>query len=456
MIGADQGLRVPRSIGARLVSLRPGGYLRKAAAWGVLLLVWACVVLPAGSIAGVNVKFLLFGLAAVALVLDALTDADAALADVKHLLGFALAVGAVLLGFIVALLREVVPLSYAIGSLQGFLATIGVAYLIVIAVARGTTSWQAVIRAFLYAVLAYSFAKIGIVGLVFVGLVDFAAVRSFFREVFDYSFVSMLILPGLVRIQFVNDVTLPFALMALSVLHRPAWEPVSPLVARVMVATIFIAVALAFSRWLFFLSLVVAVLWLLLFAVRRTTALLWVAVLASLGLMAAVAFDLSQPFDALVARFTSPAVEASDAARVIQIDALLREIARGPLLGRGLGAYAPDVIQRASEPYSYEVQWLAILLQLGVLGTSLLLVPLLGLVVSAARVPDARAATVLMCMTGLWLVSGFTNPYLISSTSGVVFGVLAILALGLRASATRTAAAATACTSAAISPRVSP
>lgn len=436
MIGADPELRAPSVADGRLGILRPGRSVRAAAAWSVLVLVWACVVLPAGTIAGVNVKFLLFGLAALVLVLDSVVNPRSPVVNLKHLLGLALAVGAVMLGLVVALLREAVPLSYTVGSLQGFLATIGVAYVIVIAVARGSITWQASIRAFLFAVLAYSVVKIVIAGLVFTGLLGFPSVRSFFVEVFDYSFVSMLILPGVVRIQFVNDVALPFALMALLVLRRPAWEPVRPLVANVMVAVIFVAIVLAFSRWLFFLTAVLAALWLLLFAIRRAKTLLWLVALGSVGLAGGLVFvDLSRPLDALVARFTSPAVEASDALRTIQIDALLTEIARGPLLGRGLGAYAPDVIQRLSEPYSYEVQWLAVLLQLGVVGTTLLAVPLLGLVVSAARVPDARTAAVLVSMTGLWLASGFTNPYLISSTSGVVFGVLAILPFGLRASA---------------------
>lgn len=443
MTGADPALCTPSVADRRLVSVAPGTYVRVAAAWTVLLLVWACVVLPAGTVAGVNVKFLLFGLAGAALVLDTLVNPGAPVANFKHVLGLALAVGAVMLGLVVALFREAVPLAYSIGSLQGFLATIGVAYVIVIAVARGTASWKSVIRAFLYAVLVYSIVKIVIVGLVFTNLVGFAAVRSFFVEVFDYSFVSMLILPGVVRLQFINDVALPFALMTLFVLRRPVWVPVGPLVSNVMVAAVLVAIALAFSRWLFFLTVVIAALWLLLYAIRRAKTLLYATAFTSVVLAVGLAFvDLSRPLDALVARFSSPGVEASDAARAIQIEALLAEIARGPLLGMGLGAYAPDVIQRASEPYSYEVQWLAVLLQLGVVGTSLLMVPLLGIVVSGARVPDARAAAVLVCMTGLWLVSGFTNPYLISSTSGVVFAVLAILPFGLRASAARDRAAA--------------
>jgi uncharacterized membrane protein YccC len=50
----------------------------------------------------------------------------------------------------------------------------------------------------------------------------------------------------------------------------------------------------------------------------------------------------------------------------------------------------------------------------------------------ALRAPDRRRALVVLVVTVLWLASGFTNPYLISSTSGVVFGILAILPIAWR------------------------
>jgi hypothetical protein len=404
-----------------------------ATSTAVLLVVWASVVLPSGSVVGINVKVALFLAAVAMLVLDSIAHPHRSFGRLPHLAAASLMLFAVLGGFLVALVRGSTSLGFAVDALQGLVATIGVAFVIVIAASRGTVTWRAVLRSFLFGAFTYSVVKLALVAAIAVGVVTFAGVRAFFLDVFDYSFVSMLIIPGLVRAQFINDVTLPMALAILVLFREPHELRLRPSLRNVMTAVFLAAIVLAFSRWLFLLTAIVAALWFVLYALRRARTLALTLLVGLVGVVGAfVVLDGPALAQALLERFDSPAVEASDALRREQVAAMLDEIARNPLLGKGVGAYAPDAIQSVRQPYSYEVQWLAILLQLGVVGTTLLAVPLVALVGSALRAPDRRRALVVLAVTVLWLASGFTNPYLISSTSGVVFGVLAILPIAWR------------------------
>jgi hypothetical protein len=399
----------------------------------VLLVVWASVVLPSGSVAGFNVKVALFALAVIMLVLDSIAHPHRSIGRLPHLAAAALMLLAVLGGFLVALVRGSTSTGFAVDALQGLVATIGVAFVIVIASSRGSVTWRAVLRSFLFAAFTYSLLKLALVAAISVGLVTFAGVRSFFLEVLDYSFVSMLIIPGLVRAQFINDVTLPIALAILVLFREPHELGLRPSLRHVMTAAFLAAVVLAFSRWLFLLTAVVTAGWFVLYAIRRATTLALALLVGLVGIgVAFVVLDGPALTRALLERFDSPAVEASDALRREQVAAMLDEIAQRPLLGKGVGSYAPAAIQSVRQPYSYEVQWLAILLQLGVVGTALIALPLVALLGHALRAPDRRRALVVLVVTVLWVASGFTNPYLISSTSGVVFGILAILPIAWR------------------------
>jgi hypothetical protein len=413
----------------RLVGRLAGGL----AALAVHALIAVAVILPAGSVGGVPIKVAVFTLAAFAIAADIVLRPARPIAGVGVIAAALLLAGAVTLAVIVTLVRGSTPLAVALQALQGVATTVGVAFVVIVATRRGTVGWRSVMAVFLGAAFVYASLKVLLAAAVYLGLVPFASVRAFFLEVFDYSFVSMLIVPGLVRIQFINDVVLPFALASVAILRGPALRPFPPVLAVVFVAVVLAAIGLAFSRWLFFMTFVFVVLWLLLFVLRRMTLLAATAATALLVGIVAVAFvDFAPLADAVMARFSSDAVGASDAARTVQIEALWTEIARVPLLGKGIGAFAPDVIQRISEPYSYEVQWLAILLQFGIVGLIAIVLPLVGLLWVALRVSDRRVGLFLGSMTVLWLMSGFTNPYLISSTSGVVFGVLAVLPLAWR------------------------
>lgn len=67
-------------------------------------------------------------------------------------------------------------------------------------------------------------------------------------------------------------------------------------------------------------------------------------------------------------RFIGENIEYSDLTRVEQIVAFSKEIPDDFLLGKGLGAYMKDYIRSEEMPFLYEVEWIALLYQLGLIG----------------------------------------------------------------------------------------
>jgi hypothetical protein len=127
--------------------------------------------------------------------------------------------------------------------------------------------------------------------------------------------------------------------------------------------------------------------------------------------------------------------------RYQQTHALFRLAAQSPLWGQGIGSFVPGMLRNVVLPYSYEVQWVALLAKLGIIGFSLLvlffLIPLFY-IFQVEKIDDLWTLKIggfqLILMIGyiLWLASSFTNPYLLTSTSSVIY--LVFLMLGYKAS----------------------
>lgn len=131
----------------------------------------------------------------------------------------------------------------------------------------------------------------------------------------------------------------------------------------------------------------------------------------------------------LALRFASNVVSDSDAPRHLQIAALSRFFWHAPLLGHGWGTYARDCIRSTDAPYSYEVELLALLGQIGILGV-------LSLFLLAGRYFKAlfrwRENGVAFRMAALTLLAtfiagGITNPMLLTSISSVSYSLFLLL-----------------------------
>lgn len=89
-----------------------------------------------------------------------------------------------------------------------------------------------------------------------------------------------------------------------------------------------------------------------------------------------------------------------------------------PLMGRGISFYVPEYFRGMREPYTYEVQWLALLMQIGIVG-------LMGVGYYMSKIiPNnlLNKKNILISVGYLFFIlSAFTNPYLFVSSSAVIY-----------------------------------
>lgn len=116
----------------------------------------------------------------------------------------------------------------------------------------------------------------------------------------------------------------------------------------------------------------------------------------------------------------------SDLERRIQVDALMNQCERHPFLGNGLGGYSKECIRDKELPHAYEVQWVAFLMQFGLVGIFILLIPLAYIAIRFLFPPFTTSKFGYLSLYALWLLSGFTNPFLISLTSGIMYSFFLI------------------------------
>jgi hypothetical protein len=148
------------------------------------------------------------------------------------------------------------------------------------------------------------------------------------------------------------------------------------------------------------------------------------------ALVIGLAITASLPWlqGAIEQRFSSVHAAQSDEVRGAQIIALVEEWSRSPLIGNGFGTYAHSLVRDSVALYSYEVQWVGFLAKLGLLGIGVLA----AMVVMLFRAVMAGGLSIERCMLGMilaaFVLGGFTNQYLVSSASGIVYSLMLVVA----------------------------
>lgn len=126
-------------------------------------------------------------------------------------------------------------------------------------------------------------------------------------------------------------------------------------------------------------------------------------------------------------RFDSVASSESDLVRQEQSRNLWAWFWDAPLMGHGLGAYIPGYIRSEEAPYSYELQLLALLGQMGIIGVGFLSIAAISLYwrqfLMALR-SNLMDAVAIFVLSVFWIMSGLYNPYLFSSSAGVIYTVI--------------------------------
>jgi hypothetical protein len=215
---------------------------------------------------------------------------------------------------------------------------------------------------------------------------------------------------GLQRLQFPSDIALIFFVACYFGGRRK-------LIDILFLLSITISVFLSFSRYLFAayaLCLVIR------FVRVKKLDTVSVAALSSILIIGAI-FSVT-----LFSRFSSRGAQDSDSTRTEQIAYLTEVIVQHPFFGTGMGSSINGYKRSGTIPFSYEVQWYALAMQFGFLGLAWFLVNMVAPLSICCKSP--RKTSVFLVVFLLWLLAGFTNPFIISL--GSAFG-LSILMLSL-------------------------
>lgn len=145
-------------------------------------------------------------------------------------------------------------------------------------------------------------------------------------------------------------------------------------------------------------------------------------VLSSIGALATPAVQ-----DIMESRFSAHNNDFSDGERKFQLNKLAEKIDAAPIFGHGIGYYIPSWIRAGDAKYSYELQVPALVMQIGIVGVVLLFgfifLPILYLI----RNTKPLFLILFLGMSVTWLLSGFFNPVLFSSSGGVVYSMILLL-----------------------------
>ena len=380
-----------------------------------LSLMFVLIFLPTGSIFGVNVKVILLAIFLSLFVLY-LIDSRQSFSWQETLF---ILVTAVFLGLwtVNGVLNGAMDVDQVGHQLRDIATTILVAWLTTFFISRQIVRAEALITVIIYAVFALAILKLTFAVMPFIyGIDTIDMIRSIFGE---SSFVSGDIAFGLFRIQFSADILAPFAMFALL---APSVSGVrfKRVTGWMMFLVILVSSFIAFSRYIWFLLAVAIVAAIIIEQNWKMP-----VIIALTSLVLAVSFvDFFNTVGE--ARFLSDAAQISDDVRVDQYKALMDEFLHRPILGAGIGAHSKAVIRDETLSYSYELQWLAFLMQFGVVGMAGLLA-LIGVSARDLLVASHPAKPWLILLFLLWLASGFTNPYMTSSFSGGTFSLFLAL-----------------------------
>jgi len=318
--------------------------------------------------------------------------------------------------FVVAMIKDEFAIESTIDQLKIFLLTISVVVLSTYYVAEKVIAFKTLLKMILLTNFTYSLIKVSLVILHLFGIIDLWA----FLEATGIRFMSMNIFGNIPRMQTSIDIASPFLLFFF--LQSSRFDIQWKRWFKILFTTItLIAVFLSFSRYLIAIALISITLHLL--TLQLKTILSTIAILFGCCLVATYLIGPDVVYEVIERRVSSKDVDLSDGTRMWQVNALIAEFLEYPILGKGLGGYTKESIRDNAILHSYEVQWVAFLMQFGISGLLLLLIATGIIAFKILTLPISRSKIGLFVLFFFWLLSGFTNPFLISLTSGILYSV---------------------------------
>jgi O-antigen ligase len=377
----------------------------------MVVYVFMVVVLPSGSILGVNVKVPCFLLLLSLAVQVSFARGQMTVARLVKLL----TVPAILLLW--AFLSQLYGFdaSLALAQYRDIMITISTCWYASVLCDRDQGETLFLLRWIIYAEICASSLKIMMLLYALARGIPVSVMLDWIRIIFGVQLMGYDFESAFGRFEFISDNVIPVCIFALLCYRNLLSKRVGRTL--LMLLVLVVSALFSFSRFLWAHTVMALILGLLLGKKDRFQAIL-VAILT--GLTA-----VSLPFLIVVIslRFSAAVVGESNADRVTQVAALQNFIADAPWFGHGLGSYTHRVLRNLDAPFVYEAQLLALFGQVGIVGVILLVL----LMMSYFRWfwpneqhSGMRSVGLFLLLLG-WLAGGFLNPSVISSAASVSY-----------------------------------
>lgn len=211
----------------------------------------------------------------------------------------------------------------------------------------------------------------------------------------------------------------PLLFLLLAFLPR-VFNPAKKMILRVLVAIVLAAIYMSFVR-VFWLGLMAGLaLYALVFFRRRTTLALGAVCLATVVYVGSTADTADSSALGRLAT-VSDVADSSNAMKLLQTQFLLDAIIADPIVGRGFGMQLNTIVRNEAAPYSFEVDLLALMAKIGLVGFGMLGFMFVKIYRSGmkslryfrqnGRQFEARCAFACVFMMGFLLLADLTNPY---------------------------------------------
>lgn len=307
---------------------------------------------------------------------------------------------------------------YAIDELKYLLVVLATVFILIV---LSQVNVEIFLRAIFWGTMVYAIIKFVIYVGIFVGFLSIEDVLSLYMSAFDERFVYMPIYTGIYRIQLPPDIIYAFA----PILYISISKKYNFSVSFIKIACIFFAASFvvftAYSRYLFFVFAVMILLSLHNFLPRYKK----VNFIIISGLIFIVFFNFknlssNKYFEE---RFSARNNQYSDEIRVDQQSKLIAKWLQSPIIGSGAGYYFDNYVRAEKTPFSYEAQILGYLMKGGVI----FLFPLMVFSAYFVRCVYINSGVGISGLLILLLLSGFTNPYLTSTATAVLYAAFYLL-----------------------------
>lgn len=393
-----------------------------------LFLLFVGLTIPSDGQHGIlNPKSLAFVLSAVSIALSQIYQGKMTVRQWNLTAFFSLALVFLITWLILGMAQGETPFNLAFDQLKVFVITLSVPIMTAFLIEDNFLTPNQFYRAVIYSSFIYIAIKCLLVTLHLLGVINIWSLINFagFRA------MNMSITEGLNRLQTSSDVFTPF--LVFFVLQADRLKVSLPSIFRLSYLFLaFLSTLLSFSRYLIAIYMICFVLYWFTINAKKTILNLLLA-LTFLG--AGLYFVGPAKVQKIVElRVFSTNTYISDAIRKSQVRALFDEIEEAPLLGHGLGAYAKANIRDSKLKYSYEVQWVALLMQFGIIGLTIFILPLIYMGYQILNAPPSTTRIAFFILFLLWILSGLTNPFLLSLASGILYTCFYMLPEALNSS----------------------